>query len=100
MSFLRATFVLDLLYVPIKYYLIIPNSMGVIACIIFRVMGDNYITKKNESSLSCTRHPFWTWSMPLFNIIRIFQTTKKSRSAQEFSLEIRSGDITRKVTQQ
>ena len=36
--------------------------------------------------------------MPLRNIIRIFQTIKKLQSAQEFSLEIRSGEITRKRT--
>ena len=44
--------------------------------------------------------PFWTLSMPLSNIIRIFQTIKKLRSAQEFSLEISSGEITRKRTEQ
>ena len=38
--------------------------------------------------------------MPLPNIIRIFQTIKKLRSAQEFSLEIHSGEITGKRTAQ
>ena len=32
------------------------------------------------------------------NIIRIFQTIKKLQSAQKFSLEICSGEITRKRT--
>ena len=38
--------------------------------------------------------------MPLQNIIRLFQTIKKLPSAQEFSLEILSGDTTRKSTEQ
>ena len=38
--------------------------------------------------------------MPLPNIIRIFQNIKKLQSEQEFSLEIRSREITRKRTKQ
>ena len=56
--------------------------------------------KESESFLSFTRHPFCTLSMPLPNIIRIFQTIKKLRNAQELSVEIRSGEITRKRTEQ
>ena len=39
-------------------------------------------------------------SMPLPNIIRIFQTIKKLQSAEEFGLEICSGETTRKRTEQ
>ena len=38
--------------------------------------------------------------MPLPNVIRIFQTIKKLRNAQEFSLEIRSGEIPKQRTEQ
>ena len=34
------------------------------------------------------RHAYWSLSMPPQNIIKIFQTIKKSLSAQEFGLEI------------
>ena len=37
---------LVLLFIPTKYYQIIPNSMGVMACTRFCFRGDNYITKK------------------------------------------------------
>ena len=38
--------------------------------------------------------------MPLQNIIKLFQTIKKLLSAQEFDIEIYSGEITRKRTKQ
>ena len=38
--------------------------------------------------------------MPLQNIIKIFQTIKKSLSAQKFGLEINSVECTRKRTKQ
>ena len=53
-----------------------------------------------ESCLSCTQHAYWSISMPLPNIIKIFRTIKKLWSAQEFGLEICSGEITRKKKQQ
>ena len=39
LSFLHATFLLDLIYVPIKYYQITSNSMVVKACTRFRFQG-------------------------------------------------------------
>ena len=33
------------------------------------------------------QHTYWSLSMPLQNIIKIFQTIKKSLSAQKFGLE-------------
>ena len=41
-------------------------------------------------------HPYWSLSMHLPNIIKIFQTIKKLWSAQEFGLEIHLGEITTK----
>ena len=42
------------------------------------------------------RHAYWFLSMPLPNIIKIFQTINKLWHTQEFGLEIHSGKITRK----
>ena len=39
LSFLHATLLLDLKYVPTKYYQIISNSIGVMACTRFRLQG-------------------------------------------------------------
>ena len=39
LSILHATLVLDLIYVPTKYYQIISNNMGVIACTTFQLKG-------------------------------------------------------------
>ena len=47
---------------------------------------------------SCTWHTYWSLSMPLPNIKICW--TIKLWSAQEFGLEIRSGEITRKRTGQ
>ena len=66
----------------------------VIACIRFPY------NEESESCLSCMRHPFCPLSMTLPNIIRIFQTIQKLQSAQNFSLEICSGERTRKRTEQ
>ena len=64
----------------------------------FRVY--NYKKKESESCLSCMQKPFWSLSMPPPNIIKIFQTINKLCRAQEFGLEIHSGKITRKRTEQ
>ena len=42
------------------------------------------------------QHAYLSLSMPLPNIIKIYQSSKKLLSAREFGLEIRSGEITRK----
>ena len=39
LSFLHVTLLLDLIYVPPKYYQIISDSMGVIACTTFQIQG-------------------------------------------------------------
>ena len=66
MTFLHVILLLDLIYVPTKYYQIISNSIGVMACTRSR--------RKRKLSLL---HPFWSLSMSLPNIIKIFQTIKK-----------------------
>ena len=47
------------------------------------------------SFLHATRLHYWSISMPLQNIIKIFQTIKKSLDAQEFGLEIYSVECKR-----
>ena len=59
------------------------------------VREDKYITK-SEKCLACMRHAYWSLSMTLSNIIKIFQTIKKIWSAHEFGLEIDIGEIVRK----
>ena len=39
LSFLHVTLLLDLIYVPTKYYQIISNSIGVMSCIRFQLEG-------------------------------------------------------------
>ena len=39
LSFLHVTLLLDLIYVPTKYYHIISSSIGVMACTRFRLQG-------------------------------------------------------------
>ena len=58
----------------------------------FDFRGD---TEESESCLSCIRHLFWSLSMPLPNIIRIFQTIKKLWCVRIW-LRIPSVEITRK----
>ena len=98
-SFLHATLLLNLIYVPPKYYQIISNSMGVMTCTRFRLQG-RYVHNNSESCVFCTQHAFWSSSMPQLNTIIIFQTIKKLWNAQEFGLEIYSGEITREKTKQ
>ena len=95
LSFMHMRLLLDLIHVPPIYYQIISDSMASYSPHkIFGFRGDKYITK-GESCLSCTQHAYCSLSMPLPNIMKIFQTFKKLRSAQEFGLEIYS---TRKRT--
>ena len=61
----------------------------------FGFRGDKCITKR-KSCLSCRKHPYWFLSMPLQNIIKIFQTLNKLWSAKEYGFEIYSGEITKK----
>ena len=60
------------------------------------------VLENNHSSgcPSCTWHAYWSLSMPLQSIIKIFQTIKKALSAQEFDLEIYSVKCRRKITKQ
>ena len=54
LSLLYATCLLVLLFLPTKYYQIISNSMGVMACRRFLLQGDNYIRKiMRVVSLAC-----------------------------------------------
>ena len=54
LSLLYATRLLVLLFLPTKYYQIISNSMGVMACTRFLLQGDNYIRKiMRVVSLAC-----------------------------------------------
>ena len=48
------------------------------------------ITRKQRGCPSCARQAYWSLYMPLQNIIKIFQTIKKSLRAHKFGLEIYS----------
>ena len=69
-------------------------TLNVIICTGY-IISVYFNNEESKSCLSCTRYPFWSFFMPLPNIIKIFQTIKKLWSAQEFGLEIRSGERTR-----
>ena len=74
LSFLHATLLLDLIYVPTKYYQIISNSMGVMACTRFWLQGR--YKKESESCLSCTLHAYWSSSLSLWNMKAIHWRVK------------------------
>ena len=58
-------------------------------CTSFRLQVPN---KESQRCLSYTGHAYLPLSMPLPNIIKLFQTIYKLWSAQEFGLEIHSGE--------
>ena len=62
LSLLHVTLLLDLIYVPTKYYQIFSNSIGVMAC-------SRLVHVHNKK---CMQYTYWSLSMPLPNIIKIF----------------------------
>ena len=65
----------SLLFIPTKYYQIISNSMGFMACTRFRIQEKNYITKKVRDVTLARNIP---------NIIKICLRVSKLWPAQDF----------------
>ena len=84
LSLLHATCLLALLLISTKYYHIIWNSMGVMACTRFLLQRRQLHNKENESCFSCTRHTYWSSSSSLPNIIKLSQTVWELWPAQDF----------------
>ena len=78
------TCLLALLLIAIKYYHIISNSIGVMACTRFLLQGRQLHNKESESCLSCMRHAYWSSSSSLPNIIKLSQTVWELWPAQDF----------------
>ena len=91
------TCLLVLLLISTKHYHIISNSMGVMACTRFLLLGRQLHNKESESCLSCMRHAYWSSSSSLPNIIKLSQTVWELWPAQDFGFR---GDnyITKTVT--
>ena len=81
---MHATHLLVLLLISTKYYNIISNSMGVVACTRLLLQGRQLHNKGSESCLSCTRHTYWSSSSFLPNIIKLSQTVWELWPAQDF----------------
>ena len=71
-----------LLLISTKYYHIISNSMGVMACTRFLLRGRQL--HNEESCLSFTQHAYWSSSLSLPNIIKLSQTVWELWPAQDF----------------
>ena len=100
MSLLHTTRLLVLLFIPIKFYQIISNSMGVMACTIFRLQWRYLYNEDSESCLSCMRHAYWSSSSFLPNIIKICLRVSKLWNAQGWGYSFcfrRDNYITNKV---
>ena len=61
----------------------------------FGIRGDKYIMKVRKWEYSWTRHAYWSLSMLYQILSKYFK-----QHTQEFSLEIHSGEVTRKQPQQ
>ena len=81
------TCLLVLLFITIKYYHIISNSMGVMDCTRFWLQGRQLHKEESECCLSCTRHAYWSSSF-LPNIIKICLRVSKLWSAQYFGFRV------------
>ena len=88
------TCLLVLLFIPTKYYHIISNSMGVMACTRFLLQGKQLHNEESEHCLSCMQHAYWSSSSSLPNILS--QTVWELRPAQDFSFR-GDNNITKKV---
>ena len=64
----------------------------------FSIRGDKYIMEKVRVLLNTTCL-YWSLSIPLLNINKIFQNIKKLWHTQELDLEIHSGEVTKKQPQ-
>ena len=73
---------LVLLFISSKYYHIISNNMGVMACTRFWLQGRYPHNEESESCLSCTEYAYWSSSF-LPNIIKICLWVTKLWSAQD-----------------
>ena len=86
------TLLLDLKNVPTKYHKIL-TQYGTYG--LHKISDYQYIMNKVRVVSLSSDMPIGPY-LPASNIIKIFQTIKKLWSAQEFGLEILSGEITRK----
>ena len=82
LSLLHETGLLVLLFILTKYYQIISNSMGVMACTRFQLQGRQLHKEGSQSCLFCTQHAYWSSSTFLPNIIKICLRVSKLSSAQ------------------